>query len=163
MPVKTRLNHIEIENNKPTPRSTSPGTKHNMIRFDVWLKWEGDYNFYVEAIADFEVTHTHNDELLSCQNSSYWRKTENRSGRLLRSCLKTYLKSLCYVFSQNLLHLFIRVNYENYIYLKKSCHVFQYGIIARGLPTHKISHLTKPASKLPVPNTMGQKRSKIKC
>ncbi|KAL4563955.1 hypothetical protein LXL04_028004 [Taraxacum kok-saghyz] len=49
------------------------------------------------------------------------------------------------------------------IKLAYSCHVFRYGIIARGLPTHKISHLTKPTSKLPVPNTMGQKRSKIKC
>ncbi|KAL4583745.1 hypothetical protein LXL04_008328 [Taraxacum kok-saghyz] len=43
------------------------------------------------------------------------------------------------------------------------CHVLQHGIIARGLSTHKISHLTKPTSKLPVPTAMGQKRSKIKC
>ncbi|KAL4587110.1 hypothetical protein LXL04_011760 [Taraxacum kok-saghyz] len=32
-----------------------------------------------------------------------------------------------------------------------------------GTPTQKFTHLTKPTSKLPVPNTMGQKRSKIKC
>ncbi|KAL4566370.1 hypothetical protein LXL04_030485 [Taraxacum kok-saghyz] len=89
---------------------------------------------------------------------------ENRSGRLfIKSFLKTSLKSLCYVFFQNLLHLFIRVNYKNYIYLKISCHVFQHGIIAQGLSTHKFSHLTKPTSKLPLPNAMGQKRSKNKC
>ncbi|KAL4584223.1 hypothetical protein LXL04_008815 [Taraxacum kok-saghyz] len=45
----------------------------------------------------------------------------------------------------------------------KSCHTFQHGIIARGLSTHKFSHRTKPTSKLPVPNAMGQKRSKNKC
>ncbi|KAL4559995.1 hypothetical protein LXL04_032143 [Taraxacum kok-saghyz] len=42
-------------------------------------------------------------------------------------------------------------------------HAFQHGNIARGLSTHKFSHLTKPTSKLPVPNEMGQKRSKNKC
>ncbi|KAL4573849.1 hypothetical protein LXL04_020669 [Taraxacum kok-saghyz] len=61
----------------------------------------------------------------------------NRSGRLfIKSFLKTYLKSLCY-FSFKIY----------FIYLSESCHVFQYGIIARGLPTHKVSHLTKPTSK----------------
>ncbi|KAL4592850.1 hypothetical protein LXL04_005856 [Taraxacum kok-saghyz] len=36
-------------------------------------------------------------------------------------------------------------------------------IIAPGLSTQRIYHLTKPTSNLPVPNTMGQKRSKNKC
>ncbi|KAL4557599.1 hypothetical protein LXL04_035783 [Taraxacum kok-saghyz] len=45
----------------------------------------------------------------------------------------------------------------------KSCHVFQHGIIARGLYTHKVPHLTKPTSKTTCTNAMGQKRSKIKC
>ncbi|KAL4582802.1 hypothetical protein LXL04_007361 [Taraxacum kok-saghyz] len=78
---------------------------------------------------------------------------ENRSGRLfIKSFVKTYLKSLCY-FSFKIY----------FIYLSESCHVFQYGIIAPGLSTQKNPHLTKPTPKLPVPNAMGQKRSKNKC
>ncbi|KAL4575569.1 hypothetical protein LXL04_022417 [Taraxacum kok-saghyz] len=87
-----------------------------------------------------------------------WRKdygnvifNENRSGRLfIKSFVKTNLKSLCY-FSFKIY----------FIYLSESCHVFQYGIIAPGLSTQKNPHLTKPTPKLPVPNAMGQKRSKI--
>ncbi|KAL4580934.1 hypothetical protein LXL04_017140 [Taraxacum kok-saghyz] len=43
-------------------------------------------------------------------------------------------------------------------YIKKiSCHVFQYGIIAPGLPTHKVFHLTKPTSKTTCTNRNGPK------
>jgi len=39
------------------------------------------------------------------------------------------------------------VEYKNYISLKRCYHVFQHGIIARGLSTQKVPHLTKPTSK----------------
>ncbi|KAL4555132.1 hypothetical protein LXL04_037743 [Taraxacum kok-saghyz] len=40
-------------------------------------------------------------------------------------------------------------------------HVKRYH--SSGTSTQKFTHLTKPTSKLPVPNTMDQKRSKNKC
>ncbi|KAL4592338.1 hypothetical protein LXL04_005329 [Taraxacum kok-saghyz] len=38
-----------------------------------------------------------------------------------------------------------------------SCHVFQHGIIARGLSTHKVPNLTKPTSKTTCTNRNGPK------
>ncbi|KAL4567025.1 hypothetical protein LXL04_022595 [Taraxacum kok-saghyz] len=40
---------------------------------------------------------------------------------------------------------------------KISCHVFQHGIIAWGLSTHKVPHLTKPTSKTTCINHNGPK------
>ncbi|KAL4575752.1 hypothetical protein LXL04_011837 [Taraxacum kok-saghyz] len=51
---------------------------------------------------------------------------------------------------------------EIQLYCLNGYHVFRHGIIAWGLPTQKFPHLTRPTSKLPVPNAMDTKRTKNK-
>ncbi|KAL4592228.1 hypothetical protein LXL04_005216 [Taraxacum kok-saghyz] len=79
--------------------------------------------------------------------------TENRSGRLLKSYLKN-------IFKITVLH-FLSKSIS--FILSESLSCISNDIIALGLSTQRIFHLNKPTSKLPVPNTMGQKRSKNKC
>ncbi|KAL4588590.1 hypothetical protein LXL04_001482 [Taraxacum kok-saghyz] len=81
----------------------------------------------------------------------------------LQLCLKNIFKNHCVTLFQNLRASFIRVKYRNYLILKRDYSRVSNVIIARGLSTQKNPHLTKLTSKLPVPNAMGQKRSKNKC
>ncbi|KAL4559442.1 hypothetical protein LXL04_031580 [Taraxacum kok-saghyz] len=71
----------------------------------------------------------------------------HNSGRLLKSYLKNIFKITVLLFFQNLLRSFYQKVY----------HAFQNGIIGRGLPTHKVSHLTKPTSKTTCTNRNGPK------
>ncbi|KAL4574978.1 hypothetical protein LXL04_021818 [Taraxacum kok-saghyz] len=96
--------------------------------------------------------HVYKDVNPMCQHFHHGMQSsqeqENRSGRLLKSYLKNIFKITVLRFLSNSI----------------SCYyVFQHGIIARRLSTQKVPHLTKPTSKLPVPNAMSQMRSKNKC
>ncbi|KAL4578093.1 hypothetical protein LXL04_014209 [Taraxacum kok-saghyz] len=75
-----------------------------------------------------------------------------RSGRLLKLYKKPYLKSPCYFSFKN-----------SFIHLSESCSSVSTWYHSSRTVYPKVTHLTKPTFKLPVPNPTDMKRTKSKC